>query len=113
MRSSRRSPAASFHERSDGRGEIGVDLRALGEAAGPHGLLALPRENQYRLRPHGCGGLEVAQRVADARHAGEIDAEAVRDLFQEPRPGLAATAVRFLRVRAEEDRVDAPADLRE
>src|SRR5688572_10784554 len=37
----------------------------------------------------------------------------MRDLLEQPGPGLAAGALCFLRVRTEEDCIDAPADLRE
>src|SRR4029453_2877947 len=93
--------------------EIGKDHRVLREIAGAQRLLALAREHEQRLRADGLRRLEVAHRVADARYAGHVDAEAQPDLAQHPALGLAAVAVGVGGVRAVEQGIDAPADLRE
>ena len=69
--------------------------------------------HQMRLAAGRGAGLQVAQRVADQRHFVQVDAVALADLLHQPRQRLAAVAVVLGRVRAEEHRVDAAADLRE
>ena len=90
----------------------GKDNGVLGELAVAQRLFALAGEHQDRLCAAAFGRLQVAQRVADARYAGQLDAEALADIDEHSRLGLAAIAVGIGGVRAEEHRVDAPADLR-
>src|SRR5687767_5108883 len=76
-------------------------------------LGSLAGEHEHGLRA-GCGrGLQIALRVA--HHIGVVqrDIEAARDLEQHSRLRLAARAARLGGVRAEEEGVDAAADLPE
>ena len=82
------------------------------QAALVEGLPAAAGEHEHRARAGGRGRLHVAQRVT--HHVGVLggNVEAPRHLEQHAGLGLAALARRVDRVRAEEERVDAPARLR-
>ena len=73
----------------------------------------LPVSTRIGCAPTASAAMQVAQRVADARHAGEIHAEAHADLLQHPGLRLAAVAQRIGGVRAEEHGVDAAAHQRQ
>src|SRR6266567_3633580 len=100
-------------ERCHRESKIGEDHRVLGKLALAQCLLALAGQHKNRLRPDRLRRLQVADRIADARHSGQLDAEPLADLGEHPRLGLAAIAIRFGRVRAEEHGIDAAAHLRE
>ena len=70
-------------------------------------------QQQVRLAAGGRAGLQVAQAVARRRHVGQVDAEALADLLEQARLGLAAIAALVGAVRAIEHRVDAAADGRQ
>src|SRR5687768_6095335 len=76
-------------------------------------LLPLAGEHQHRLRAGGGRRLQVAARVADHVDVVERDVEAAGDLEQHAGLRLPAFAGRVGGVRTEEERVDAPADLRQ
>jgi hypothetical protein len=92
------------------RGQVGEDLGAGRQAAGLVGLLALAGQDQVGHAAADEAGLQVAQRVADRRHALQAELEALADLLEHAGFRLAAVAVVDRRVRAEEDRVDVGAD---
>lgn len=89
--------------------QVLVDVRAGRQVAGLQRLGALAGQHEVRHGADFRAGLQVAQRVADHRHAGEIDVEAAGDFTEHAGLGLAAVAPFGGGVRAEEDRIDAAA----
>ena len=76
-------------------------------------MFAFAGEHKDRLSADGISGLQVAQRIADTGHVGQIDIEAVRDVLQHARLGFAAVAAGFRTVRAIKDCIDAGAGMRQ
>src|SRR5438067_4078080 len=74
-------------------GQVGEHLGAGRQAAGGMGLLALAGQDQVGMAAADEAGLQVAQRVADRRHALQADLEALADLLEHAGLGLAAVAV--------------------
>src|ERR1044071_5943215 len=72
------------------------------------GLASAARQHEYRLRPRGRGGGDIAVRVADHVGVLERDIEAPRYLEKHPRLRLAAGAARLCLVGGEEKNVDGP-----
>src|SRR5260221_14524159 len=70
-------------ERPGGFGQTAILLR----------FLALASQHQNWRTTHICAGLEVAQRIANCRHAIEADVKACGDIFKHAALGLAAAAV--------------------
>src|SRR5438046_1569555 len=94
------------------RSEIRKDLRARRQLALVVRLLALAGQHQHRPRARRRRGLHIAQRIPDHVDILERYVEAPRHLEQHSRRGLAALAAGGIGVRAEEERIDAPARLR-
>src|SRR6266567_874137 len=92
--------------------EIGKDHRVLRKVAFAQRLLSLAGEYEDRLRFHCRGALQVANAVADAWNAGEVDAETLADVVRHARLRLSALAGRIGGMRAIEERVDPATDLR-
>src|SRR5471032_2796495 len=90
-------------------GEILEDERLLRQPTGLLRLLPLAGEYEDRLRPDRVRRLKVLQTVADRGNALQLDVEARRDLLEHAGARLAARAFLDGGVRAEEERVDAPA----
>src|SRR5437763_3757746 len=99
-----------LEEGSHHAGQVGEDLGAGRQAAGGMGLLALAGQDQVGHAAADEAGLQVAQRIADRRHALQADLEALADLLEHAGLGLAAVAVVGGGVRAKEDGVDVGAD---
>ena len=77
MRGSGWSPRRFGHQRIDRGGEIGKYFGRFRQAALVAGLFALARQHQDRRAADLGTGLQVAQRIADGRHAGQVDAAAI------------------------------------
>ncbi|ABA49719.1 200 kDa antigen p200, putative [Burkholderia pseudomallei 1710b] len=92
------------------RAQIVVHARAFRQPARGERLLALARQHEMRPKAERLARLQVAQRIADHRRIRRIDLEALRDQLHHPGLRLAAVAMVVGRVRAEEHRVDPPAD---
>src|SRR5437764_2715939 len=93
--------------------KVGKDYGALRKVAFAQRLFTFAGKDEDRLRADRLGALQIAQRIADARYAGQIHTKAHADFLQHGDLRFAAVALRLYAVRTIEQGVDAAADLRQ